>query len=179
MRRECRERFPSHWLQRKPLVSDHGMHHDTCVTHVPWWMSGSLTSDGMENVPDIPGIPDAYTTRNFAYLTKGPWTDVGRIGQTKLSYFNFNEQLLRVLNFTGWIMWRNPVARLLYLQCCSHIGNWIPWAKFDKTVTADALRPYIVRLSEWWYKVNIPMFINQVKFGTRTVSAEESHKIQI
>ena len=27
-----------------PLVSDPDMHHDTCVTHVPWCMPGSLTS---------------------------------------------------------------------------------------------------------------------------------------
>ena len=32
MRRECRERFPCHHLQRKPRVSDPGMHHGTCVT---------------------------------------------------------------------------------------------------------------------------------------------------
>ena len=41
MRRECREPFPRHWLQRKQLVCDPGMHHETCVTHVPWCMSGS------------------------------------------------------------------------------------------------------------------------------------------
>ena len=35
MRRECRELFPRHRLQGKPLVSDPGMHHSTCVTHVP------------------------------------------------------------------------------------------------------------------------------------------------
>ena len=35
MRREYRERFPRHRLQMKPLVSDPGMHHGTCVTHVP------------------------------------------------------------------------------------------------------------------------------------------------
>ena len=46
MRRECRERFPRHQLQRKPLVSNPGMHHGTCVTHVPWCMSGSLTCGG-------------------------------------------------------------------------------------------------------------------------------------
>ena len=46
MRRECRERFPRHRLQRKPLVSDPGMHHGTCVTHVPWCMSGSLNCGG-------------------------------------------------------------------------------------------------------------------------------------
>ena len=42
MRRECRERFVHYWLQWKPPVSDPGMHHGTCVTHVPWCMSGSL-----------------------------------------------------------------------------------------------------------------------------------------
>ena len=55
MRRECRERFPTHRLQRKPLVSDPCMHHGTCATHVPWCMSGSLTCGGGENVPCIPG----------------------------------------------------------------------------------------------------------------------------
>ena len=33
-------------LQRKPLSSDTGMHHATCVTHVPWCMSGSLNRGG-------------------------------------------------------------------------------------------------------------------------------------
>ena len=47
--------FPHRWLQRKPLVSDPGMHHGTCVTHVPWCMSGSLTRGGVENVSGIPG----------------------------------------------------------------------------------------------------------------------------
>ena len=47
--------FPRRRLQGKPLVSDHGMHHGTCVTHVPWYMSGSLTCGGGENVPGIPG----------------------------------------------------------------------------------------------------------------------------
>ena len=47
--------FPHHWLQRKTLVSDPGMHHGTCVTHVPWCMSESPVTDGGENVPGIPG----------------------------------------------------------------------------------------------------------------------------
>ena len=46
-----------------------GMHHGTCVTHVPWCMSGSLTNGGGENVP---GIPGACATRNFTYLARGP-----------------------------------------------------------------------------------------------------------
>ena len=32
-----------------------GMPHGTCVTHVPWCMSGSLTRGGGENVLGIPG----------------------------------------------------------------------------------------------------------------------------
>ena len=37
MHREHRERFPHQ-------LSDPVMHHGTCVMHVPWYMSGSLTS---------------------------------------------------------------------------------------------------------------------------------------
>ena len=47
--------FPRRRFQRKPVVSDPGMHHGTCVTHVPWCMSGSLTCGDGENVPGIPG----------------------------------------------------------------------------------------------------------------------------
>ena len=71
MRRECRERFSRHRFQSKPLVNDPGMHHDTCVTHVSWCMSGSLIRGGGENVR---GIPGACATRNFTYLARGPWT---------------------------------------------------------------------------------------------------------
>ena len=46
------------------------MHHGTCVTHMPWCMSGSPTRGGEENVP---GIPGTCTTRKFTYLTKDPW----------------------------------------------------------------------------------------------------------
>ena len=47
--------FPRRRFQRELLVSDPGMHHGTCVTHVPWCMSGSLTCGDGENVPGIPG----------------------------------------------------------------------------------------------------------------------------
>ena len=66
MRQGRRERLSRHWLQRKLLVNDPGMHHGTCVTHVPWCMSGSLNRGGGENVPG------ACATRNFTYLARGP-----------------------------------------------------------------------------------------------------------
>ena len=39
-----------------PLVNDPDMHYGTCVTHVPWCMSGSLTRGGGRNVSSIPDI---------------------------------------------------------------------------------------------------------------------------
>ena len=60
---------PATEFQGNQLVSDPGMHHGTCVTHVPWCMSGSLTCGGGENVP---GIPGACATRKFTYLARGP-----------------------------------------------------------------------------------------------------------
>ena len=68
-----------------PRVSDPDMHHDMCITHMPRCMPESLTPEsvmisfevgGGENVP---GIPGACTTRNFAYLVRGPWqnSDIG------------------------------------------------------------------------------------------------------
>ena len=56
-------------------VSDPDMHHVRCVTHVPWYMPGSLTSGFLwsrwrENVP---GFPGACATSNFKHLVRGPW----------------------------------------------------------------------------------------------------------
>ena len=76
-----RERFPHHRSQRKPPIGNLGMHHTTCVTHVAWCMSGSLTHGSRENVPIIPG---ACATHNFAYLVWGPWGSVMK----KFSYWH-------------------------------------------------------------------------------------------
>ena len=43
--------FPRRRFQMKQLVSDPGMHHGTCVTHVPWCMSGSLTCGDGKTFP--------------------------------------------------------------------------------------------------------------------------------
>ena len=73
-------------LQRKPLVSDPGMHHGTCVTHVSWCMSGSLTRGGGKNVP---GIPDICAIHNFTYLARGPLRVEQLIGASlSLHYIN-------------------------------------------------------------------------------------------
>ena len=61
--REWQEPFPRYRLQRKPLVSDAGVHHGT------WCMSGSPTRGGGENVH---GSRGACATRIFMFLTRCP-----------------------------------------------------------------------------------------------------------
>ena len=70
MRRECRERFPP-----PPRFSDPDMHHGTCMTHVPWCMSGSLTTSFLWNRwrGKRSRIPGACAIRDFTYLARGPW----------------------------------------------------------------------------------------------------------
>ena len=65
--------FPRQRLQWKTLVSDSGMHHCTCVTHVPWCISGSLVPGGGENVP---GILRRKRIRNFPHLSRGPFNEI-------------------------------------------------------------------------------------------------------
>ena len=48
-----------------PRVRDPGMHHDTCVTHMPWCMPGKWWRE------NVPGIIGACATRNFTFLVRG------------------------------------------------------------------------------------------------------------
>ena len=63
------KRFPRHQLQRQLLVSDPGMHHGTCITHMSSRRSGALILGGRKNVP---GISGACAIRNFTDLVRGP-----------------------------------------------------------------------------------------------------------
>ena len=69
MRRECRERLPRHRFERNSLVSDSGMHHGTCVAHVPV-MHVRIDNPWMRGKRSV--IPGAWASRNFTYLARGP-----------------------------------------------------------------------------------------------------------
>ena len=60
LRREHRERFPRHWLQRNPLISDPGMHHGHIGIANPRWR-GKLSRHSRR-----------IRTRNFTHLERGP-----------------------------------------------------------------------------------------------------------
>ena len=119
MRRECRERFPTIDFKRKPLVSDPNMHHGTCVTHVPWCMSGSLTRGRGENVP---GIPGACWTLNFACLVRGPWTII--FIQVALDKDHYMVALSKIIML--WLGIHLPVQETRYVMqwCCIYLMLW-------------------------------------------------------
>ena len=52
-------------------VSNPNMHHGMCMTHMPWYMPGSLTSVFLWS--RWQGIPGACASRNFLYLVWGSW----------------------------------------------------------------------------------------------------------
>ena len=65
IRRECRERFPRH----------RGFAILTYITARAWCKPGSLTSSFLSSRwrgENVPGIPGACATRNFAHLVRGP-----------------------------------------------------------------------------------------------------------
>ena len=118
MRRECRERFPRHQLQRKPPVSDPGMHHDTCVTHVPWCRSGSLTRGGGENVAG------ACATRNFTDLARGPCDNMlgpGRYGQS------IRHDIFKFILFKLPVLWKGTKAQWIGRMMLWQLSLTLHW----------------------------------------------------
>ena len=134
MRRECRERFPCH----------RGLAIPTCITARAWrtcrdacrdrWLVVSFEVGGGKNVP---GIPGACATRNFAYLVRGPlkhflhyWFFVKRIHRSLTDsrhkgpiIWSFHISLL--LAWTDWwqqyvglpVIWDHHVAQVTSLWC--------------------------------------------------------------
>ena len=110
--------FPRRRFQMKPLVSDPGMHHGTCVTHVPWCMSGSLTCGDGENVPGIPGACAPAISRI--------WQEVHK---TSRRYLN-------IYTASGWIIQPNFLTHPTQLteQCpnCVAHDDVIKWKHFPR-----------------------------------------------
>ena len=137
---------PRRRLQRKPLVSDPGMHHGTCVTHVPWCMSGSFNCGDGETFPAFP----AHAHPQICVSGKRPmW------GTELRSDFELTKDMWGCLL---WVFWKRgrDISRvqltspLLYVWCvtsrdllsllswetrsrkssgCCTIGIWSNWRK--------------------------------------------------
>ena len=69
----ARNVFPTHRLERKPLVSDPDMHHGTCVMHVPWCTCRDACRDRLPSVAGktFPAFP-AHAHQQFYVSGKRP-----------------------------------------------------------------------------------------------------------
>ena len=176
--------FPRRRFQRKPLVSDPGMHHGTCVTHVPWCMSGSLTCGDGENVPGIPGACAPANLRiwqeahwccecdtrlashwewNNAVVKVNPWTsfagdDIGMIKQMLLiSWFLANCLQLDLTNFLITCLLTSSLSGFVLCSCHSVVA-------FDGQVTRNwsnvAVNCDLLNASRSARALMVPGFLN-------------------
>ena len=170
MRQECRECFLWHRLQRKHLVSDPGMHHGTCVTHVSWCMSGSLTRGGGENAQ---GIPGACATRILTYLARGPLNSYTCIAERCISLIEVETKWLRFCrryfqcHFLEW--------KLLYFfslnftEICYQRPNW----QYTSIGSDDGLAP-IKRQNILWTNDGLVYCRIYVSFGLEELICDEA-----
>ena len=142
MRRECRGRFPRHRLQSQPQVSDPGMCHGTCVTHVPCCMSGSLTHGGGENVPG------ACASRNFTYLVRGPWSV-----HMLTSATNATGNMWKKCNLTR-LGFKIKITSIHELNCTGYLKTLVPEAGIKRRVSN-----YIPQLTVGYNYVCIPGYL--------------------
>ena len=134
---ESRERSPRNRLQRKPLVNDPGLHHVTCVTHVPWCMSRSLTRGVWENVSDIPG---ACATRNFTYLVKSP-----RHGMLGNKIFHPSEHELDCVGIFQQNL-RFTIDPDIGLYVPQPTGSWDRWQWFFNIKFSNVSFTFLIKL---------------------------------
>ena len=102
--------FPRRRFRSKSLVSDSGMHHGTCVTHVPWCMSGSLTRSDWGNFPGIPGACAPAILRISQEAHGGRWValtyTISNLVSLLLGYFVLREllEVIHIKRLLGRIM---------------------------------------------------------------------------
>ena len=124
--------FPRRRIQRKTRVSDPGMHHGTCVTHVPWCMSGLLTRGGGENVPGIPGAcaPAILRIWQEAHEIYCSSTDFNSFGN-RVSSHHF---IIGLITYPCWdlsesihYLSKRTTAKLSNMQYTNTFRRWQTW----------------------------------------------------
>ena len=101
------------------------MHHGTCVTHVPWCMSGLLNRGGGENVPGIPGAcaPAILRICQEAHVSLG-FDEVRTSLQTQIARHINNASQSKGMNTCSIISFMCRVTPSILVQlvgCSMHI----------------------------------------------------------
>ena len=166
--------FPRRRFQRKSLVNDPGMHHGTCVTHVPWCMSGSFTCGDGENVPGIPGAcaPAILRIWQEAHGQIIFWAHVGRC----CYIVNWIHGNLGINSSEIWIKIQSLLSHLQHVfNPRLHPMRWTVGSKFGND------RHYLPNLNRMMFKGNVISthpyfpFKQQYSFVNETRASMPSH----
>ena len=155
--------FPRHRFQRKPLVSDPGMHHGTCVTHVPWCMSGSLTCGDGKNVPGIPGAcaPGILRIWQEAHWKVSAWLALWN-GKSPVDSLHKDTAIPSLGDFVVVIRacyWANTRVAGDMKRHESHVTSWYwmsDWDDYDTYVCDVIPAPKRGRTFDCWSCVQSP-----------------------
>ena len=132
------------------------MHHGTCVTHLPWCMSGSLTCGDGENVPIIPG---ACAPAILRIWQEAPWglgslhSQIERLGlkckntfiSTKFATYS-NIHILPGVWCLSPVHCLNNLARNKLKFVCFKLRQT---HVFDFKMASEATLPLVVRHNNW------------------------------
>ena len=161
--------FPRQRLQRKPLVSDPGMHHGTYVTHVQWCMSGSLNSGG---------IPGTCATLNFAYLARGPCYMGGNMLDMTMTPNIESQMLILLKQFRYWkrIMYLHDNCVFIINQC---IGDSKSVNKNRLLIHCFYTTIHLAGYATGCFGLNMALNDQQRLFESLSLSWSGMHKISI
>ena len=129
------------------------MHHGTCVTHVPWCMSGSLTHVGGENVPGIPGACASAISRIWqeAHVPNSISRDIfptNRFPDDIFQWISLNEDCCTLVRISLTFVFKSPINnkrhviiwnKMVKLTCFTSLSA--PTRITDSKYTNRYLRP--------------------------------------
>ena len=137
------------------------MHQGTCVTHVPWRMSGLLTRGGREN---FPGIPGACATRNYTYLARAHWWHGSSSGRaltvTLACYASWSDSATQCgvsdMNACVLIFERMKNKSAIWYIFLFHWKNKRLWDVSHSNIATSAIRNHVtnhgmISLSMWYH----------------------------
>ena len=144
----ARNVFSRRRFKRKVLVSDPGMHHGTCVTHVPWCLSGSLTCGDGGNVPAIPGAWASAILRIWQEAHGVSWLTSVVFVRIK---HNWWKQIKFYMTLDGLVMmcllvanineWHKDTALSCLAGAIRRPASCIVWSRLAMSSVAQIKRP--------------------------------------
>ena len=131
-----------------PRVSGPDMHYDTCVTHVPWCMSGSLTRGFHWSRWRGKRSRHSRRMRNPQFYVSGK-RPIGEI----FLMFTTRMQTVPNINFRAWFPYNGKHHRG---NISRHIRNWQVWFSFTIIVEMSIIAIWYTRMISYeWARLSV------------------------